>query len=123
MNGTSNPAVVIKAVFEGTVTPVYNKEILEEYQDVLLRAKFPFNLEQIDTIISVFRDVGVETERTPVINETFPDPDDKLFYEVAISIEDALLVTGNKKHFPEKPFVITPSEMVAIIIDNITLPY
>ena len=115
LDGSSNPAEVIKAVFEGIVTPLYNDEILEEYKDVLSRAKFPFNSEQIDTIISAFHDLGVETERTPAINETFPDPDDILFYEVAISVKDALLVTGNKKHFPEKSFVITPTELVAII--------
>lgn len=29
--------------------------------------------------------------------------------------EDAFLVTGNIKHFPVKPFVITPKEMLDII--------
>ena len=29
--------------------------------------------------------------------------------------DNAFLVTGNKKHFPMKPFIVTPSEMIDII--------
>ena len=29
--------------------------------------------------------------------------------------DDAYLVTGNLKHFPEKPFVVTPRQMLEII--------
>jgi predicted nucleic acid-binding protein len=43
------------------------------------------------------------------------DPKDIVFYEVALSVEDSYLVTGNTKHFPKKPFVVTPSEMLQII--------
>ncbi|MBR5499650.1 MAG: hypothetical protein IKV75_05775, partial [Bacteroidales bacterium] len=45
----------------------------------------------------------------------FPDPKDIVFYEVALSVEDSFLVTGNLKHFPKKPFVVTPAEMLQII--------
>lgn len=39
----------------------------------------------------------------------------RVFYEVALSKEDSFLVTGNIKHFPKKPFIVTPSEMLTII--------
>ncbi len=29
--------------------------------------------------------------------------------------EDAYLVTGNTKHFPNSPIVVTPTEMIAIL--------
>lgn len=29
--------------------------------------------------------------------------------------EDALLVTGNIRHFPQKPFIITPAQCVEIL--------
>ena len=48
-------------------------------------------------------------------DEAFPDPKDIVFYEVKMSKEDAYLVTGNIKHFPKNPFVVTPKEMVEII--------
>jgi hypothetical protein len=46
---------------------------------------------------------------------SLPDPKDLVFYEVALSQEDSFLVTGNIKHFPKKPFIVTPTEMVQII--------
>lgn len=38
-----------------------------------------------------------------------------MFYEVALSSEDSYLVTGNIKHFPKEPFIVTPAEMLHII--------
>ena len=32
--------------------------------------------------------------------------------------EDAYLVTGNVKHFPVKSYVVTPRQMMDIIIEN-----
>lgn len=52
---------------------------------------------------------------------TLPDPKDRVFYEVVMEkrkSEDAYLVTGNIKHFPIKPYVVTPRQMMDIIIRN-----
>ncbi len=35
--------------------------------------------------------------------------------------EDAYLVTGNIKHFPTKPYVVTPRQMIDIITDNMEI--
>ena len=35
--------------------------------------------------------------------------------EVSLSKDGSFLVTGNIKHFPVKPFVVTPAEMVKIM--------
>ena len=32
--------------------------------------------------------------------------------------EDAYLVTGNIKHFPERPYVVTPRQMLNIILED-----
>lgn len=58
---------------------------------------------------------GINVNRTKVEDEIFPDPKDIVFYEVAMSKEDAFLVTGNIRHFPSKPFVVTPAQMMEII--------
>ena len=55
------------------------------------------------------------SERTKVTDGVFPDPKDLVFYEVALSKEESFLVTGNLKHFPKKPFVVSPAEMMEII--------
>lgn len=100
-DGTSNPSKVINAVLKGIITPLYNSEIIEEYRDVLSRAKFRFKSELVDSLVSVFVEYGIDTPRTSVENEYFPDTDDIVFYEVAMSVDDAYLVTGNLKHFPK----------------------
>lgn len=106
---------MIKAVITGDITPLFNGEIIQEYEEVLSRVKFNFDAQLISTLISVFKEFGVETVRNKVENEIFPDTDDIVFYEVTMSVEDAFLVTGNIKHFPKKPFIVTPSQMVDIL--------
>jgi putative PIN family toxin of toxin-antitoxin system len=105
---------VWEAVLQCKLTPIYNDEILSEYSEVLHREKFgiPEHLIKwaLDTIVSN----GVRGERI-LSDEFFPDPKDVVFYEVALSKEDAYLVTGNIKHFPMNPIVVTPAEMLEIL--------
>ncbi len=108
----SNPLVVMRAVLIGFITPLYNDEILKEYEEVLSREKFGFNKQDVDCLINHIRRYGLEVYRTEVNNEIFPDKKDMVFYEVALSKEEAYLVTGNIKHFPKKPFVVTPAEII-----------
>jgi predicted nucleic acid-binding protein len=50
------------------------------------------------------------------ISRRAPDPRDQVFYEICLSVEDAYMVTNNKKHFPLKPRVVTPTEMLSLLI-------
>ncbi len=92
---------------------MYNEEILDEYRDVLIRKKFQFDAEKIEAALNAIR-AGVCVERT-VSDWHFPDEDDAVFYEVAMSVEDAYLVTGNIRHFPKVSKVVTPAEMIKIV--------
>lgn len=62
-NINSNPTIVLRETLRGKITPVYNDEILNEYEEVLSRDKFHFQRSDI----------------------------------------------------PQKPFVVTPAEMVEIL--------
>ena len=84
---------------------------------LLSRPKFHLNLSLIETVIKAIITDGLNIDRTPAADIEFPDPKDIVFYEVALSIEDSYLVTGNIRHFPVKPFVVTPAEMVRILED------
>jgi len=56
---------------------------------------------------------------TETIDIELSDPKDKVFYEVVMEgrkSEDAYLVTGNIKHFPTTSFIVTPREMIDIIL-------
>lgn len=114
-NIQSSTYIVFDAILNGKITPIYNEDILNEYLEVLSRDKFPFQKEDIDMVATLITRSGLKLERTKAIDEIFPDPKDIVFYEVAMSKDDAYLVTGNIKHFPQKPFVVTPAEMVEIL--------
>lgn len=111
----SNPLKIIRAILQERLVPLYNDEILDEYRDVLSRPKFHLTESQIETVLHAIIIDGLSLDRT--INETdyFPDPKDIVFYEIALSKEGSYLVTGNIKHFPIRPFVVTPAEMVKIL--------
>lgn len=111
-DGTSYPAKVVQATLGGIIVPLFNQDIISEYRDVLSRPKFPFSDLQINTIISAIQEFGLDTKRTKVEDEIFPDVDDLVFYEVKMSVDEAFLITGNIKHFPHKPAIVTPAEMV-----------
>jgi putative PIN family toxin of toxin-antitoxin system len=106
--------LVVKAISKSVFRPLYNKEILAEYREVLSRPKFSFPPQKIASILDAIQEIGVLSDRVES-QEYFPDPKDIVFYEVAISKDDAYLVTGNTKHFPKKPIVVTPSEMLEIL--------
>lgn len=93
---------------------MYNEEILAEYEDVLSRPKFKFPKEAVATIIAYVKEYGIHSDRVP-FDEQMPDESDRVFYEVALSKEDAYLMTGNLKHFPVTPIVVTPAEMLEIL--------
>lgn len=107
---------VFQALLTDRITPVYNDEILTEYSDVLHRIKFHFPETTIQAIIKYFLKYGIYTDRIST-GEDLPDPKDLVFYEVCMSKQDenSMLVTGNMKHFPSKPFIVTPNELLEII--------
>lgn len=78
------------------------------------RPKFGFPNTIIDETLEAIKRYGINSSRKES-DEQLPDPKDIVFYEVALSVEDSYLVTGNLKHFPKKPFVVTPAEMLQII--------
>ena len=110
----SATVIIRDLIADGTIVPLFNSEIFDEYRDVLSRPKFRFPAELVDAVLDMILQRGLSLERTPS-NELFPDPKDAVFYEVAISKDGAYLVTGNIKHFPQKPIVVTPAELLEII--------
>lgn len=109
------PLQVLNRIFDRIITPVYNVEILSEYSEVLRRPKFSFQEDAIAEVLKAISLLGIEVSRVELADESCADPDDIVFYEVALSIDSSFLITGNLKHFPSKPFIITPSRMIEII--------
>lgn len=115
-DGTSNPSIVVSSIFYNKIIPLYNEEIISEYRDVLYRTKFQFSSQLIENFIDTIIKLGIKIEGSVDINdENFPDPKDIMFYQVRMGMETSYLVTGNTRHFPVKPFVVTPAQMVDIL--------
>ena len=115
---TKNPeaatAKVVRLLLDNGFVPMYDADIIAEYQEVLHRSKFPIQPEVADALISYIIEHGAEASRVDFAGP-MPDEDDRVFYEVSLSNEDSFLVTGNLKHYPVSPRVITPSDFVKLI--------
>ena len=114
----SVPGSIVELAFEGPIVPVLNATIEKEYREVLSRPKFHLPEDLIEGIMSTFqkRAIYVDAEHLDV---ELPDPKDLVFYEVVMEErkeEEAYLVTGNIRHFPNRPFIVTPREMLDIIL-------
>ena len=114
---TKNPeaatAKVVRLLLEQEFVPLYDADIIAEYEDVLHRSKFPILKETAEALISFIIENGIESTRVNFA-ESMPDEDDRMFYEVSLSQEDSFLVTGNLKHYPSSPRVITPAQFLEV---------
>ena len=110
----SSASRVLTLVFTGIIQPLICDEILEEYESILKLPVLSIPEALSDAILSKFKEDGINPGRTPSPEE-HPDPTDQVFYEITLSVEDAYMVTNNKKHFPQKPLVVKPSEMLLLL--------
>ena len=108
---------VLKAVQNGLILPLVHQQIIDEYKDVLCRPKFRLPNQLVYAITEQIKSTGLFLDRTQS-NEIFPDPKDVVFYEVALSKKDSFLVTGNIKHFPKNPIVVSPAEIMRLIEES-----
>ena len=104
-NESAATVQVMVQLFSGRITPVYSNEIISEYREVLSRKKFKFPSEQINYLLSAIEEFGILVDPTPT-DIILPDMKDLPFYEVVMEkrADDAYLVTGNQKHFPQNEY-------------------
>lgn len=113
-NSDSATVKVLEQVVKGRIVPLFNDEIFLEYQEVLNRDKFNLREDDILNMLDLIIDNGCWAGRRTT-DFPFTDADDIVFFEVTMSKEGSFLVTGNTKHFPKVPTVVTPAEMLEII--------
>lgn len=116
----SVPGKVVRMALEGSIVPILNDVIENEYREVLSRPKFHLSQSIIEDIIFAFRDKGLYVEAGSFEIE-LPDPKDRVFYEVVMEkrkSEETWLVTGNIRHFPVEPFIVAPREMLDVVLND-----
>ena len=118
LNFDSNPGKVLRSVLSGETIPLVNDEILAEYQEVLSRKKLKLSGELVESVLTRLAVCCLNISDASSDYPEVTDPEDRCFYAVTMSereSEDALLVTGNIRHFPVKPYVVTPAQFVEIL--------
>lgn len=104
-------ARILGLLFNGDIIALYNEEIIAEYEEVLTRSKFKFPKEDIEVLLHFIKTHGILSDRI-LFNQPMPDEDDRVFLEITLSCDDSFLVTGNLKHYPIVPQVISPAEFI-----------
>lgn len=114
----SVPGRIILCTFQGSICPLLNESIFREYREVLLRPKFHLTPSLADDLLATLQTHAIWIN-APAVPIELPDPKDCVFYEVLMESRkscDALLVTGNIKHFPLEEYILTPREMLNRLI-------
>lgn len=115
-NSDAATVQLVGRMIVGDIIPVYSDKIMREYQEVLRRRKFKFDPSMIEYLLLALKKYGIllEPSETGVV---LPDLKDLPFYEVVMEKRDAdaYLVTGNLKHFPSEPFIVTARQMLDIL--------
>ena len=62
-NAESSTVLIVKAIAENRIIPIYNKEILMEYIEVLHREKFNIAETDISLLINLILQTGVSSRR------------------------------------------------------------
>ncbi|MEZ3487061.1 MAG: putative toxin-antitoxin system toxin component, PIN family [Lachnospiraceae bacterium] len=118
LRSMSVPGSIIEFALCGTIIPVLNKEIVWEYRNVLMRDKFHLTEEIVEGMIQSLEEQG-EYMNPEYSYIELPEPKDTIFYVVVMEKrkeEDAYLITGNIRHFPTEYYIVTPREMLDIIL-------
>jgi putative PIN family toxin of toxin-antitoxin system len=117
INPGGKPSQIMKMILSRKAELCYNSTILGEYESVMLRPKFSGKIDSanIQRFINLLRSIGTSYSPLPVtVRPTpadLPDESDRIFYETAVG-SGSILVSGNIKHFPKEPFIMSPSDFL-----------
>lgn len=80
-----------------------DERIREEYEDVLTRTRLRLHRSDVQHLLKRIDVVAVRISSGPLPGgaKTYPDADDVMFLEAAVSGRAQALVTANLRHFPE----------------------
>lgn len=107
---------ILQAVVFGDYQMVFDSRIMDEYENVLRYEKFKFDENDIEAILSLIKEYGIHIVARPSRSISFNDESDRKFFEVA-KASGAVLVTGDLKHFPSDPEIISVSDFYGRFLD------
>ncbi len=98
LTGGGTADMAVQLILQGAATLLVDSRILAEYDEVTSRARFGFAEEERRALLDVLESIAEPVVAKP-LRLALPDPDDRVFVEVALAGRADAIVTGNVKHF------------------------
>jgi putative PIN family toxin of toxin-antitoxin system len=117
------PSQILELVSSSKITLLIDSRIFAEYREVLKRKRFFIPPDLQVKIPGRISELALWISSEP-LKLKLPDPEDRMFVEVAMAGNADILITGNKKHFPlstRKLRILTPSEFLTYYVNNRTV--
>ena len=118
LKARSVPAFVVALSLSGQIRPCLSPIIFNEYETVLKRPKFGFDILTVDAFLRDLRMTAIVVSPIHQVHMAPHEPDNR-FLECAQAAQAQYLVTGNKRHFSFAAFgrtqIVTPSELAHIM--------
>ena len=116
------PAFLLDLATQGYIRLFLSEDILEEYEEVILRPKFDFSRRLVKRLLRKLRAKGKMVKPKTTV-KVLKDPSDNMFLECALSGRAKYLVTGNIRHFPFRDFrgikIVSPREFWGIYKESL----
>lgn len=119
ISSDGNEALLMLAINHGLVIPCFCADILREYGNVLSRPKFGFSQSEVQSLIELLQQRGLELGSI-AITRISPDPEDDKFIACALAAKAKFLVTGNKRHFLQDRLPATVVVTAGQLMEHIT---
>ena len=112
INPGGTPSQIVKMILGRRAELCYNSAILSEYESVMLRPKFSakINSSTVHRFINLLKSIGISFDPSPS-KIRLQDESDRIFYDTARE-SGSLLISGNIKHYPKKPFILLPADFL-----------
>ncbi len=114
----SKPGLVLDMALSGEIELVASEYLLAEYDAVLRRPKFAFDPGLCKALVTSLRaraDVAVAPAQGKFAS---PDPKDQPVLDLAVAA-DAMLVSGNARHFSAYPKLVSPADFLQSCRENL----
>ncbi len=114
------PAAVLMLALSGEIQLCISDDVFAEYDEVIRRPRLKRTTDVIEGTLKSIRELGHWVKPT-VIAHVCSDPDDNIFLECAQAAGADYLVTGNRRHFPnrwKKTRVVGVRELIELIMEQ-----
>lgn len=116
LSGGGAPDMTLQLVLQGAATLLADSRVLAEYDEVTARPLFAFDDRERLLLLDTLEAIAEPVVSRP-LRLALPDPEDRMFVEVAVAGRADAIVTGNVKHFVPRRgsvpvAVLTPRQFV-----------